>query len=83
MTILQTSEVKTEPAPGDGIETVDIAKTCLAFLERLDVGDGKKLFREVEEDLENAGRMVLTAFAGEDDERKSLGDTILQAFASE
>lgn len=82
--VIPTSQAPTIPAgPESGIEELDLAKTCLAFLERLDVGDGKKLFHEVEADVENAGCMVFAAFAGEEDERKSLGETILQAFASE
>lgn len=71
---------------GDGTEpldNIDVARTYLAFLERLDIGDGQKVFHEVEADVERAGRAVFAAFAGDDTERKGLLDTILQSFASE
>jgi predicted nucleic acid-binding protein len=63
-------------------ETIDIAKTCHAFLEKLDMGDGRKLFHEVEADVENAGKLLFKAFAGDDEEKKSFQDTLLEAFAS-
>lgn len=63
-------------------ETIDIAKTCHAFLEKLDMGDGRKLFHEVEADVENAGKLLFKAFAGDEEEKKSFQDTLLEAFAS-
>lgn len=60
-------------------ETVDLAKSCHALLERLDFGDGKKLFHEVEGDIEKAGGLVYDAFTGRDDE--GLKETILRFLA--
>lgn len=73
----------TEEVPEASLdETIDIAKTCHAFLERLDMGDGRKLFHEVEKDVEGAGKLLFQAFAGDEEEKQSFKDTLLAAFAT-